>query len=925
MKRIYYSIIILLCLSSNELIAENCRKLFANQDFEICIVITPKNEPALQENDPFNKNCSEVDFYAGYYNAISNDDAYWYEGETTTDNVVPLVKNQTYRVQVSVSVAPSSVTYTFLHKLNLQWYEAGFGGFTTQGFIDMEWDYTANATGIASHTFEWTPTENTLSPNGLDWAFKGLRINLFASSVDGGFDSNESLSAIIPFITTGPKKDEFPVLQRSVTPSVPSLVLHDPPGDESFSSMAANVEHCQTVSWSTQKTNEIGAWAKIKVGAKVSNSFLGLAEIETEVFASATGTFKMSLNNNTSGETERCLRTTSTFKTSSDNNAISGERGDVFIGQALEMSMGIAENISFNCGAPIINKELVIVPSAVNSEFAYTESFIKNTLIPELQETIATTNSGSNAHKTALRQLDVWEQALATNDALKNKPPLKTISFSANAEKNEEESVQTTEINSIETTLELDMNIAIEAGIEIAGNGVSAGGNIRLRSESGGGLSNSNSTTNTISYTLKDGDQVINGPGSDNFTVGIIHDGKHGTPAFVLLDGETSCPYEGGYRIDQPSFKFGDGSQNFMANGEIGETIIVPVQICNESKYARNYRLKLSTGSNTNGLLINVGGTILNSTDEGHFFGSVPAEGCVETNLIINAPTEALVDFPNIELYLYACSEDTTQDGALVSSSGFLTVNFSEAAAPFNNSCQAIALPTDGSIQGPFNNTGASAEMDEFVIAPAGSGCETNDGWCEEDVEIQNSVWFNFVAPASGEVAVSTCGLADFDTQIAVYASSNCSDFGSYTLIGANDDGPLDCATDYDSYLELIALNPGETYLVLVDGYTGAMGEFSISVSTLESSTSTSELTNVPSVRVYPNPASHSFSIDSDEAFEQLQLFSSTGQLILEINDPSKISHHKSITLPTLQNGLYVGILKTKNQNHNFKLSIVNQ
>ena len=1086
MKKIFYTILVLICFSYNQLMADNCVRLLVNQGIEVCIVIKPKNESYSEATDPFNKNYSDVDFFAeSFLDMSSNGDAFWYETVSPPAVSVPFVKNQTYEITYSVSLSadPDAYFLAFLSPtMELQWYEAGYGGFTTQGFISKEWKHHSAGGAVWSHTFEFTPTRNTISENGSTWSRKGLRINLFAENPAVDI-ADYSLSSMIPFVTTGPKSNQIEIKNTSMTPSIPYLVLHDPPGDESFSSITANVEHCQAVSWSTQSDNELGVWAKAKVGTKISNSFLGLAEIETEVYASATGSFSMTMSQNQSGETERCIKTSTTFSTSGDNNAISGERGDVFIGKAMLMSMGLGENISYGYQGEFINeKELVIAPTGVDSEFAYTENYIRYTLIPELEETINTSNSDSGVHKTAKRQLEVWQQALATNDALKNSSYTKTVSFSANAEKNLEESVSTSEINTIETSVDIDMNLAIEAGIEIAGNGISGGGNMRLRTQTGFGSGSSSNTTNSISYTLKDGDQTINGPGSDNFTVGIIHDGKHGTPAFVLVDGETSCPYEGGYQIDQPDFKFGDGSKSFSTTGEIGETLVVPVQICNQSKYPRNYHLKLTTGTNSNGLLINVGGTVLNSTDAGHFFGSVPAEGCEETNLIINSPAETITNFSDIELYLYACSEDVTQDGALISSSGSLTVNFQTAAAPYNNSCEAVMLPTDGSIQGPFDNTFANAEANENLITPPATGCTTNDGWCVDGAEIENSVWFTFVAPNTGQVSVSTCGMASFDTQIAVYASSNCSDFGKYTLLGANDDGPENCATDYDSYLELMDLNPGQTYFVLVDGFGAAAGEFNISISTLGSlapaynnscdavslpvdgtvqgpfdntyadsevseslitppgtgcemsdgwcedgieiessvwftfvapstgqvsvstcglasfdtqiavysasscsdfgtytllganddgptscatdydsylelmdlnpgqtyfvlvdgndgssgefeivistlstTTSTDDLGTITNVNVFPNPASDGFTIDSDEAFDHLQLFSSSGQLILEVNDPSKINNREFIDLPALQDGLYMGILSSKNQIHSFKLSVLNQ
>ena len=65
-------------------------------------------------------------------------------------------------------------------------------------------------------------------------------------------------------------------------------------------------------------------------------------------------------------------------------------------------------------------------------------------------------------------------------------------------------------------------------------------------------------TTNTttsgqrteLSYTLSDDDQ------GDQFSVDVYRDRQYGTPFFKLGAGsKSSCPYEGGYQLDQPNLK----------------------------------------------------------------------------------------------------------------------------------------------------------------------------------------------------------------------------------------------------------------------------------------------------------------------------------------------------------------------------------
>ncbi|WP_020607007.1 fibronectin type III domain-containing protein [Spirosoma spitsbergense] len=142
---------------------------------------------------------------------------------------------------------------------------------------------------------------------------------------------------------------------------------------------------------------------------------------------------------------------------------------------------------------------------------------------------------------------------------------------------------------------------------------------------------------------------------------------------------------------------------------------------------------------------------------------------------------------------------------------------------------KAILLPVNNVIQKGYTNILATATKLEQTIKPKNTGDCVN-GWCDD--QIDNSVWFRFVAPADGIVNVSTCDLANFDTQLAVYTATDVNDFGTFTLVGANDAGPVECATYFDSYLPLKGLKPGQTYYVMVDGFNGDMGKFDIALYT---------------------------------------------------------------------------------------------
>lgn len=201
---------------------------------------------------------------------------------------------------------------------------------------------------------------------------------------------------------------------------------------------------------------------------------------------------------------------------------------------------------------------------------------------------------------------------------------------------------------------------------------------------------------------------------------------------------------------------------------------------------------------------------------------------------------------------------------------------------PHDKPCDAFTLPTDGTVQSGFSNVGATVDTGEGAIVPVDENCETS--WCEYDVnEVNNSIWFKFSAPPSGQVEISTCDLADFDTQIALYAVGSCNDYSTYTLIAANDDGPATCSTEFDSWMYASGLDSGQEYYILVDGWYGESGEFGISVTeSIVNSTQEDIANKASNFDLFPNPNNGKFWITMTNLTvdSQLKIHDFTGKLI---------------------------------------------
>jgi hypothetical protein len=142
-----------------------------------------------------------------------------------------------------------------------------------------------------------------------------------------------------------------------------------------------------------------------------------------------------------------------------------------------------------------------------------------------------------------------------------------------------------------------------------------------------------------------------------------------------------------------------------------------------------------------------------------------------------------------------------------------------------DSTCFAEDLAVDGTMY-TFDNSGATIDAGEATITPPGGDCQSQMGWCNSN--INSTVWYTFTAPPSGNVRVNCAGI-NFDGQVAAYEVTDCNDFSTYTLIGANDDAP---GFYNPPLMNLCGLTPGMTYYLMYDSYsTVATGTYNMTLS----------------------------------------------------------------------------------------------
>jgi hypothetical protein len=123
--------------------------------------------------------------------------------------------------------------------------------------------------------------------------------------------------------------------------------------------------------------------------------------------------------------------------------------------------------------------------------------------------------------------------------------------------------------------------------------------------------------------------------------------------------------------------------------------------------------------------------------------------------------------------------------------------------------CNATPLTIGTSMNGDNSCSSGASE-------PAPPGC-----WWAGNI---NTVWYQVVCPASGQLKVNATAGSLLNPQIAVYGGA----CGALALSGCNDNAILCSGTTNNSELIIVGLTPGATYYIVVDGNGNTTGTFSI-------------------------------------------------------------------------------------------------
>ena len=463
----------------------------------------------------------------------------------------------------------------------------------------------------------------------------------------------------------GQKPREFQF--STVSPEIPLMILHDPPGDQSYSYLSKTTSSSINLGFSYESEVGVGIFTKFKVGGGGDIPGVG----STGAWFGGEAEANVGVRETLEGNQEIKISVTQMLKTS-DSDAIVGDRGDVFMGAALNIlyaKTDILEYDTLNCSV-IRDTGIVWNGDGFKTTYLYTESHIRESVIPGLQTLAGILNSSGEKIKqdsaeVLLNQADVWQQVLDYNDKLKQlatpHPQFpENISFSAGTNISEESTVSSTSTLSMGLNLFIDASVALSIGAKAGDfNEAEAGVKIFAKLDLGVSTELSYEITNTVGLELGDDDDD---PPGDVFSVNIKADPVYGTPVFDLVGGTSSCPWESGTLPRE-----GVG----LAVNTPVLTNIPPEQPANFDLYltntsqndeTRTYLLSLIQGSNPDGAIISVGGAVLGD-DELSFTMPPNLDDPQRATMRVAREVGSVYDYENLQMHLYSACDpkiDTT-------------------------------------------------------------------------------------------------------------------------------------------------------------------------------------------------------------------------------------------------------------------------
>ncbi|HVW98912.1 MAG TPA: T9SS type A sorting domain-containing protein [Candidatus Babeliaceae bacterium] len=409
----------------------------------------------------------------------------------------------------------------------------------------FNYDTVAVSHGVAIDSIVAAMPNTSTTPG--DSAYSKTITAKYTDILKRSFSTDTSKPALPIIVVTGASIDPSGTDFVTVSPQLPMLVLHDPPGSTSFAEWEQEVSSSKTISFSTKTATSLGTFIKAKIGLKELIGLFVETDIEAEVGIDA------ELNTTrTYASTDESTLTTSSVETlsTSDDPAYIGTDADIVKGQALNIDYREGLELDWDSTkCQIIPPKPIMVTdvTGVGTTYDYTIGSLRDEEIPRLERAaVASTNPDSARFFRS--QEGVWQQLIDQNyDNIKSAPVIGNQSFSNGTSDKLSSTLTNDRKNTYQFDIDVDGKIANDIGFDIAGNGLTFGVSVGFAATIGGDSSFTSSTSTTTSYTLADNNAGLSGKYSGDYvSVNIKRDPVYGTPMFETVAGGTQCPHEGG-------------------------------------------------------------------------------------------------------------------------------------------------------------------------------------------------------------------------------------------------------------------------------------------------------------------------------------------------------------------------------------------
>lgn len=509
---------------------------------------------------------------------------------TCSENPVPLVRQ----------FEPSLIEFTANEEFNGNICPA------SNGYIIIRENISSFGMGINIDTlyyelgqtieYEIIPgTPNLIADQGYEKSFEAILVR------DNQMDT---INTNVVVLGHNPREQNF----TTVTPQMPFHIIHNPPGDASYSFLEEGQSISSSYTQSFLQEGSVDTYVRTQLGASISvgGSFLAECSIDVEEQRDLTATFGVGASGLTESASVFTTTMTNAYQTSGDVN-ISGRDGDVYIGGAINMLYGITDVLEYDFDSCKYNQSqtLLMQPQDIETTFMYTEYYIQNVLIPEVQSICDYYSSIDETDSAAYfnNQLSVWQQFVQRNhENIENATELSTVSISGGVGNTYNAETTQSSSTSFDFNIYIDYSVALEVGLAVAGAGVFGGVAVSGRS-TWGSVSTTDTTliTNT-GYYLGDDDV------EDDYFIQVLNDDVYGVPAFKLISGQSSCPWEEG-TVPREGVQLSTQSTNKSAPEDEAVVFILHLANTSQTDEEMTYDLIFEQGTNEGGAILTIGGS----------------------------------------------------------------------------------------------------------------------------------------------------------------------------------------------------------------------------------------------------------------------------------------------------------------------------